>query len=419
MPSKTVLVLTTFYGALLLTAVSANGGCKTIAFNEKIKGKALKNHVFQTRESGSHQFCRVLCYLDNRCLSYNYGTSVNGDKEMCELNESDHVMHGEDLTDRLDTVYFRVENDCNCPKNKICRYNFVDSSHYCECKTNSAPGTQCNVTEPSTWSPIGSPTASLTKVSTVSTTESQTMTGSPGGTTTASPGGPTKQSPTTQSTTQAQATTVSSSDCELQFGAASIHNMIKITNAFTTTLQMFTISFWLKVPSSSLTLYPFSYATSSETSAISIAIKEDGVMEVGANGGGKGIDSFLQRNNVWQHFAVTWESSNGNVKLYYNGGQKSSTESGMAQTKIIPTGGILIVGQYQGELAGGFDDTKTMRGNIAGLNFWSSEFTADQVTELYKQSCGAPSGDALSWVMILAGKIRGDLQKMCPTTCRS
>lgn len=77
------------------------------------------------------------------------------------------------------------------------------------------------------------------------------------------------------------------SDCELQFGTASTSNMIKISNAFPTTLQMFTISFWLKVPSSELTLYPFSYATSSQTSALSIAIKEDGIMEVGLNGGGK------------------------------------------------------------------------------------------------------------------------------------
>lgn len=84
-------------------------GCKTMAFKVKIEGKALKSHVFQTTKSGSQGFCRVLCYLNDRCLSYNYGTSAHGEKDMCELSESDHVMHGEDLTDRSDTVYMRAE----------------------------------------------------------------------------------------------------------------------------------------------------------------------------------------------------------------------------------------------------------------------------------------------------------------------
>lgn len=79
----------------------------------------------------------------------------------------------------------------------------------------------------------------------------------------------------------------------------------------------------------------------------------------------------------------------------------------------------MIIGQYQGGLESGFDATKTMKGEIAGLNFWSSEYTAAQVSSLKGQNCDAPSGDALSWATILQGNVIGSLPKVCPATCHS
>jgi hypothetical protein len=77
-------------------------------------------------------------------------------------------------------------------------------------------------------------------------------------------------------------------DCNLRFASASTSNMIKVTNPFAYALQQFTVSFWLNITSSSgLMLYPFTYATSSVTSAFGIGIKDDGVIEIGINGGGE------------------------------------------------------------------------------------------------------------------------------------
>jgi hypothetical protein len=78
-------------------------------FRKKFEGKALENHVFQTNKSTDEELCRIWCYMDDRCLSYNYGADAKGDKETCELSESDHVMHNEDLVNRTDTVYYGAD----------------------------------------------------------------------------------------------------------------------------------------------------------------------------------------------------------------------------------------------------------------------------------------------------------------------
>jgi hypothetical protein len=78
-------------------------------FKVKFEGKALENHVFQTNKSTDEGLCRIWCYMDDRCLSYNYGADAKGDKEICELSESDHVMHNEDLVDRPDTIYYGAD----------------------------------------------------------------------------------------------------------------------------------------------------------------------------------------------------------------------------------------------------------------------------------------------------------------------
>jgi hypothetical protein len=85
-----------------------------MVFKVDIQGKALKNHVFQTEIANDDSHCRAMCFLDERCISYNYGMSKNEEPRMCELSASDHIMHPEDLVDRLNTTYKRAEVTFRC-----------------------------------------------------------------------------------------------------------------------------------------------------------------------------------------------------------------------------------------------------------------------------------------------------------------
>ena len=62
-------------------------------------GVYLKNHVINRLELEHNGACRIQCFLEPRCVSYNFGKST------CELNDSDHILHPGDVVPAHDTVY--------------------------------------------------------------------------------------------------------------------------------------------------------------------------------------------------------------------------------------------------------------------------------------------------------------------------
>jgi hypothetical protein len=79
-------------------------------FKVNLEGQAFVNHTFLTERGATNdEHCRVKCYMDDRCISYNFGRSSSGELYMCELNEADHVMYPDDLVPRPDTVYRMAE----------------------------------------------------------------------------------------------------------------------------------------------------------------------------------------------------------------------------------------------------------------------------------------------------------------------
>ena len=56
----------------------------------------------------------------------------------------------------------------------------------------------------------------------------------------------------------------------------------------------------------------------------------------------------------WHHVAVTWESSGGTWHSYKDGVKVKSSTEAFQQGEIIKGGGVLILGQEQDELGGGF-----------------------------------------------------------------
>jgi len=54
------------------------------------------------------EHCRLRCYLEKSCLSYNYGPS-KGNVFRCELNNADSFSHPADLIERNGWVYQTAE----------------------------------------------------------------------------------------------------------------------------------------------------------------------------------------------------------------------------------------------------------------------------------------------------------------------
>ena len=65
---------------------------------------ALQNHLIRTIESSaSEHSCRVQCYLENECVSYNYGQGT------CQLNNSTAAEHPLDLKPKANFIYRGIQ----------------------------------------------------------------------------------------------------------------------------------------------------------------------------------------------------------------------------------------------------------------------------------------------------------------------
>ena len=73
--------------------------CRELDFLPPIENKALSGHVIRTVHVTSEGSCMAQCFSEERCVSYNLGPFKN-EKHACELSNSDHTLHDEDLKER-------------------------------------------------------------------------------------------------------------------------------------------------------------------------------------------------------------------------------------------------------------------------------------------------------------------------------
>ena len=77
-----------------------------------IDGHALQNHVIKNISLERQDACQVACYLENDCLSYNFGQLQGGD-HICQLSDSDHIQHPGDLKITDGFSYKGTKVHCN------------------------------------------------------------------------------------------------------------------------------------------------------------------------------------------------------------------------------------------------------------------------------------------------------------------
>ncbi|KAJ7390851.1 hypothetical protein OS493_021738, partial [Desmophyllum pertusum] len=72
-----------------------------------IAERRLMNHKIKTVQVKDMDQCDLLCYLDDDCVSLNIKKDRDSaNQHECELNNSTHLEHDEDLTIAKDPDYF-------------------------------------------------------------------------------------------------------------------------------------------------------------------------------------------------------------------------------------------------------------------------------------------------------------------------
>ena len=79
--------------------------CRILEFKSAMKGYNLQGHIFKSVEVKSETDCDVNCYLESDCISFNVVTSPTDGTITCELSNSDHETHPEDLRRQFGAVY--------------------------------------------------------------------------------------------------------------------------------------------------------------------------------------------------------------------------------------------------------------------------------------------------------------------------
>lgn len=92
-------VIYLFYSKIISFLIT--GVCKKLVFQPSLTSKLLQNHVILTVSVTKESDCEVQCYLDNRCLSYNYIQST----KTCQLSDSDAHIDSKDLVTDVYSIY--------------------------------------------------------------------------------------------------------------------------------------------------------------------------------------------------------------------------------------------------------------------------------------------------------------------------
>ncbi|KAL9970508.1 hypothetical protein ACROYT_G022894 [Oculina patagonica] len=133
------------WGAWLHCITDANQDlCRSLKFTTPLEGHALVGHVIKNLSIGIHASCKHLCTMESQCVSFNIGPPTNA-RMLCQLSDSDHNTHSENLKPKEGFIYRATQNACLtnlCTHNGTCLNGFTSKGYLCECKPGFA-GENC------------------------------------------------------------------------------------------------------------------------------------------------------------------------------------------------------------------------------------------------------------------------------------
>ncbi|XP_068684959.1 protein kinase C-binding protein NELL2-like [Montipora foliosa] len=117
------------------TDAQQDRSCRTIHLLPVQTGRYFEGHVFMNLTVGKDR-CELWCLMENKCVSVNIGSGKSSSSVICELSDSDHCLHPEDLKPRQGWTYRSAKNPCcynPCLNNGKCLLGYTDKKYVCEC----------------------------------------------------------------------------------------------------------------------------------------------------------------------------------------------------------------------------------------------------------------------------------------------
>ncbi|MBN3306145.1 SVEP1 protein, partial [Amia calva] len=192
-----------------------------------------------------------------------------------------------------------------------------------------------------------------------------------------------------------------SSKFNLDFEVSGIHGYVMMDNIMPS-LTAITCTFWMKSSDSTNYGTPISYAVEKGSDNAFLLIDYNGwVLYV--NGKERVTDCPAVNDGRWHHIGVSWNSADGDWKVYIDG-IPSDGGKGLSVGTTIPGGGALVLGQDQDQRGEGFNPVESFVGSMSQLNIWDHVLTPQQIQAL-ASSCpeDLQRGNLLAWPDFLTG----------------
>ncbi|MBN3278862.1 NPTX1 protein, partial [Polyodon spathula] len=160
-------------------------------------------------------------------------------------------------------------------------------------------------------------------------------------------------------------------------------------------MYSFSVCMWLKSSASPGLGTPLSYAVPGQANELVLIEWGDNPMEIVINDKVATLP-FVIKDGKWHHICITWTTRDGVWEAFQDGVLRGNGEN-LAPYHPIKPQGVLVLGQEQDTLSGGFDATQAFVGELANVNIWDRKLSSGEIYNLATCNSKALVGNVISW----------------------
>ena len=157
-----------------------------------------------------------------------------------------------------------------------------------------------------------------------------------------------------------------------------------------------TAEFWMKSSDDARRGTPMSYAsTQHDNDFLIYDYKNFAPYVAGVSTGATGVSA---NDGEWHHIALTWKSSDGELKFYKDGALEYTHSEPIAAGEVFASNGAFVLGQEQDSIGGSFDRDQAFAGAIDEVRIWNVARSGDSISkDMSRKLTGDEQGLVLYW----------------------
>lgn len=140
-----------------------------------------------------------------------------------------------------------------------------------------------------------------------------------------------------------------------------------------------TVALWMKSSDQTHSGVPFSYAVAED--ANELVLDDYRNLGISIRGGGSTSFGLSANDGAWHHLSLTWRRSDGQFRFFRDG--VLVKEGVLSQGLSLRTTGVLVLGQEQDSLGGGFEEYQSFIGVLDDVVILGRALSTNEANELY------------------------------------